>query len=459
MASTPTLSDAGGGASLPPLLVPLTVVAAAERTLKRLSGVGNKQLNIVLCAEMDSLWPTKTLRFCRRILWAHITRLSEDPALPICLNLVSLCSESVDMLKEHFKATPPAAFLMEDPEGLAIRLQQSSAYHKPSSVDVESAQGHLGLLEYGFWHTKLRALVNKVPLVHFSDTEAIGSGLSGITQTLICGSDRLQDVKRHLLSTATLLDGLATTAEHDLPAAFGSFSQLMEAALMRARGHGIISAELQLLLSLHSNVLTKLPLCLRALAPITGSWQAEVADVLEAVIDIAMGLMGPSPSEDIMDPSSADPYDPRLLAFLSLPKQRRATVEAIRLSSSAETLGDFQPWEVLLEPARGVEQQPSTLRTNNLSVLRQTTMFAHLEAQGVDWGQAEAVFANGPLQPADDGRGSNPHHPMNGGFDDVEAGLHSLHCHSNRPLSLVQWYKELGLEREGNISEVRMLNC
>eukprot|EP00873_Tetraselmis_striata_P012159 jgi/Tetstr1/432423/TSEL_000186.t1 len=486
-----------GGPSAPPV-TPLSLLAFVERRLKTLSTSG-KHLNVVLSVEFDALWPTATLRFARRVLWAHARRLAHDDAIGLSLTVNELAG-GAQKLASHLRETLPVCFLMEDPHNLVQHLlHRRSLFHCLCSP--EEAVPSLEAIQYALLHIKMRVLHTSVAVVHFSNISVSGATMSGITQ--IFHGD-LAAVLKHLDSWAPLVfhpihaalnpnasdacvqqAGLpgggifmagsqflfAAAMDNNNSNAAGSDStagglsplQTLKDAVVNASMSNRISMAARRVWELHAHIIHMAPLSMRALAPVTGEW-CHVASVVEEVLVAAMNIMDTSSASAttiLMDAAYIDSYDPRLLAFLSLPRHRQAILRALQLPQDG-VADDALPWGVALMPATGALSKAAApmMMTNHLPALRDTKMFRALEDAGVDWGGAGAVLVAQPASDvseelADVGRmgthAAQFYHfhngPLLGPVRDDAHQLHDRHWHSNRPLSMVAWYKQLSAEK------------
>ena len=496
--------------SAPPV-TPLVLVAFLERRMKALAASG-KELHAVLSQELEAVWPTATLRFSRRILWAHVRRLAKDDAIGLSLTAICLSGGAKELLNQ-LEATLPVCFLMEDTDELALKLLRRRSLFYNLGDCAADAMPSLDAVQYALLHIKMRVLHASVAVVHFSDVSMAGATISGIGQ--VYNGDRAELLK-HLDRWAPCIIACPPVTA-DFETADGSSVQepeeeanpsvdftesrpadevpnsatvgilkVLEAAVSHACMEGHISAAARRVWELHSVIIQTAPLSLRALAPITGDWH-QLASVVEEVLISAMEIMDDAddfncPIDALADdPSCIDAYDPRLLAFLSLPRHQQATRRALQLS--LEEPSEALPWGMSLMPAHHVNGQAaagSNILINHFPALKETKMFRALEDAGINWGKAEAVFSAEPAAGiAGNGQlnsvgGINPsgqfYRFYGGSLLNTEQGnsleLHDRHWHNSRPLSMVDWCKVLASDREQsgntrfeNLTEVRyMLN-
>lgn len=591
-----------------PPVGPLPLVAFFERRLRTLATSG-KTLHVVMSQELDDLWPTATLRFARRVLLSHIRNLVRDKSAGLSLIVTSLSGRSNkdDLLVTHLNETLPMCFLMENPDNLADNLLRRRSLFHCLGEGLADAVTSLEAIQYAMLHIKIRVLLARVPVVHFSDVSLSGATMSGVNQFFygdwsaleqhldhwtplifgpVASSDQgatmgssmirqpeaasdqseeqfvesspqqamptipssrmihpagrvamieaesvaeasvrvdasrlpqpelefgenafdvidrdnmlnaLQDDSEpdsavgqrvvplthrnvSVLPTASIQpdsnsmdESLSTTACNG-PTRYLSIGQILKDAVSRATREGRISTAARQVWELHSLIIQTVPLSLRALAPITGDWH-QLALVVEEVLSVALEIMDASVFQSqtgslmVVDEACIDAYDPRLLAFLSLPKHRKATQCAMKIRQDQVTSDeDRLPWDMALMPAQpsfGQTDASKKAINNYLPGLRETKMFRALEDAGIDWGIAKAVFT---VQSAADGgdygqlhgigtAGIDPprqfYHfcdgPLLGMVREDSQELHNRHWHSNRPLSMVDWYKQLGLEKE-----------
>eukprot|EP00873_Tetraselmis_striata_P028095 jgi/Tetstr1/448359/TSEL_035641.t2 len=404
-------------------------------------------------------------------------------------------------LASHLRETLPVCFLMEDPHNLVQHLlHRRSLFHCLCSP--EEAVPSLEAIQYALLHIKMRVLHTSVAVVHFSNISVSGATMSGITQ--IFHGD-LAAVLKHLDSWAPLIfhpihaalnpnasdacvqqAGLpgggifmagsqflfAAAMDNNNSNAAGSDStagglsplQTLKDAVVNASMSNRISMAARRVWELHTHIIHMAPLSMRALAPVTGEW-CHVASVVEEVLVAAMNIMDTSSASAttiLMDAAYIDSYDPRLLAFLSLPRHRQAILRALQLPQDG-VADDALPWGVALMPATGALSKAAApmMMTNHLPALRDTKMFRALQDAGVDWGGAGAVLVAQPASDsseelADVGRmgthAAQFYHfhngPLLGPVRDDAHQLHDRHWHSNRPLSMVAWYKQLSAEKD-----------
>ena len=472
-----------------PPVAPLALVAFLERRMKALAASG-KELHVVLSQELEAMWPTATLRFSRRVLWAHVRRLAMDDSIGLSLTAICLSGGAKELVNQ-LEATLPVCFLMEETDELALKLlQRRSLFHNLEDC-VTEAMSSLDSIQYALLHIKMRVLHASVAVVHFSDVSMAGATISGICQvyngdraallehmdhwakcifpSVTGGYDTVDNV--HDPEEEEAQPGDVDFTESRLRAeepssAMVNIRRVLEAAVSHAVMEGHISAAAQRVWELHSLIIQTAPLSLRALAPITGDWH-QVASVIEEVLITAMEIMDASftcPVDALADPSCIDAYDPRLLAFLSLPRHQQATRHALQLSLE-DPAGEALPWGMSLMPAHRVTGQAagSNILINHIPALKKTKMFRALEDAGINWGGAEAVFSVKPAADVFNGQletmgGISPSEQFygfyNGSLLNTEQGnaleLHDRHWHNNRPLSMVDWCNKLASDREQN---------